>query len=135
MKTIKLKKNELLNAINIDKEKENTQYIIECIYNEFMNEYNKNEYESALTKLNEYRHLKKGVCCPCGRYAMYIDKKDFNKMKLYSGGFVVGDTGYSITLKVNTGDVYKISRKDKEFFVRFTDNERMRYALSKLEND
>lgn len=123
MKTVRLNKKVLFNCENIQEEKENTQKIIDCIFSDFLNEYNKNEYDNAINKLSEYRHLKKSVSCPEGRYVMFIDTTDLEKIKLHAGGFVMYDTGYGITLKLHDSRVLKFNRKNKEFFVKFTEQE------------
>jgi hypothetical protein len=123
MKTIRLNKKILYHCNDIQSEKENTKKIIDCIFLDILNENNKNEYDKSINKLSDYRHLKRTVSCPEGRYIMFIDMTDLENVKLHAGGFVMYDTGYSITLKLYDDRVMKFNRKNKELFVKFTDQE------------
>ena len=128
-KTIKMSKDYLSNIESLKEVKKETKKVIENIYDGFMNEFNKNNYDYAIENLvNEYRYVPRGKCVSNGVYIRFIDVKDMERIQLHKGGFVLMDNGYTMTFKSEEKS-YKLNRGHIILFVKIKENERLRLAL------
>ena len=129
IKVVKLSKKYQTNVQNIENERKKVEEVIQNTFEKFINEENYNTLDYVNQCLiDEYIYISNDIILSEGKYIRYLDLKNVNKIKLRIGGFVLFDNGYSVTIKVQNGNI-RLSKKNKIFFSKMTDTDRIRDAV------
>jgi len=132
IKNISIKTNILKNITSIEEEKKQNKSILKNVFEPFMNEKNKNNYDYILSIIDNYRYVPKNVCIPEGRYVRFLDTKNQNDMMLHVGGFLTSDNNYSITF-LYKDNVYKYNKRNLIIFTYITNSELIRLGIQNIE--
>lgn len=133
MKTIRFYTKILPHVTSIEEENENTQRLIENIYQRFPNETNNNHCAYALEKLVNFRYVPNTYIIPLGSYVRMIDMRDPWDAKLYTGGFVVKDNGFSVVIKgCGSNKIITFDRRKYIFFLQLTVEDQIRATCGNL---
>ena len=131
-KTIVLDQNFIPNITSIEETKQETQMMIDNIYNRFMNEKNYNNKEDAKKFLEEYRYIHKNWIIPLGRHIKCIRTNNPYNMVVGGGGFVMDCDKYSFLVLNTKYGKFRIDRKSTMVFMKLNNDDYMRCALDKI---
>ena len=128
-KTIILDDEYVPNLINEEETLNETQKIVQNIYDRFMNETNFNNCQVCKNSLNDYRYIRNNWIVPSGRYLRYLDTSNSKNIVLKKGGFVVDCNKYIFTLYDKKYGQFKIDKRNRLFFMKLTDDDINRCKL------
>jgi len=129
-KTIKLSKKYQENIQDLKKEQDTVRQVIQSTFEKFQNETNFNSMEYALDVLpEEFVYVPNSTLLSEGRYVRYLDMRDPLEIKLRIGGFLLGDNGYTISLK-GPEKTFRVSKKTSLFFSQINETDRVRVAIN-----
>tara|TARA_B110000977_G_scaffold201646_1_gene297462 strand:+ start:6851 stop:7270 length:420 start_codon:yes stop_codon:yes gene_type:complete len=134
-KTIKLTETFLPNISNIDEVKDETQNIVESIYNRFMNEKNYNNLGKTRQALENYRYVHKDWILPQGRFIRYITTNITGDMRLKGGGFILECNKYTFYVFNKYVGKFHICRKNAICFIQLNRDDYMRCSLEGLSEE
>lgn len=133
MKSVRFYTKILPNVTSIEEENENTQKLIENIYQRFPNEVNTNHCAYALEKLVNFRYVPNTYIIPLGTYIRMIDMRDPWDAKLYTGGFVLKDNGFSVVIRgAGSNKIITFDRRKYIFFLQLTVEDQIRATCGNL---
>lgn len=133
MKNIKIYTKALCDVTSISDENEKVVDILNNVYQRFPSEKNTNHHTYAQEKLINFRYVPVGYTVPLGGYVRMIDLKEPYDAKLYSGGFVTTDNGYTTSVRsIRSQTVYTFNRRKYIFFLQLTVDDQLKAACVSL---
>ena len=125
----------LQDIVSVHAENNNTQQIIDNLYGRFSSDANSNHHIYAKSKLVNFRYIPKGYIIPSGGYIRLIDMRTPFDAKLYSGGFITSDNGYSVVVRAARSNAMITFDKQKySIFLQLTMDDQLRAEISALES-
>ena len=133
-KIIHLKSKYFPNVTDLEYERERVVVLTSDLLNRFPSEHNTNTLYEALGALEDYyAYVPLEYTITPGRYARYINTTNAHAMVLKTGGFVVNDNSYTITLR-NSFGVFKVNKRNNVWFSRITEQDKFRIDVNNFEN-
>lgn len=134
VKKVKLYIKPLPPVVDIKNENKITQNVIKNIYERFPSEDNTNHFAYAQEALENFRYVPRGIVVPNGNYCRMIDLRTPYNAMVYSGGFVVKDNGYSLTVKASRKDgTITFDRRKYCFFIQMTVDDQIRCLAQQMD--
>jgi hypothetical protein len=106
--------------------------LIDMLSTRFESEHNTETLEYAQKVLDGYCYVPSPSQLWVGRYVRYLDMKDAYRMDLKKGGFCLNDNGYTVQLRGNNNKVFKVSRKDRLWFMVMNDTDLTKIRMNAL---
>lgn len=131
-KVITLTDTYLPNITNMAQIKDETQIVLQNLFDRFMNETNCNNLQTYSEALVEYRYIRNNWIVPNSRYIRYLDTSNPRNIILKKGGFVCDCNKYTFTLYDKKYGTYKIDKRNRIFFIKLVDDDYTRCNLATL---
>lgn len=128
-KVVRLKCNPLPNVTDLEYERERVVTVTSNLLNRFPSEHNTNTLYEALDALEDYMHVPLEHAITPGRYARYLNTNDAHAMVLKTGGFVVQDNSYTVTLR-NAFGVFRVNKRNNVWFARINEQDKFRIDVN-----
>lgn len=128
-KVIRLKSNPLPNVTDLEYERERVVTLTSDLFNRFPSEHNTNALYEALDALEDYMYVPLEHAITPGRYARYLNTTNAHAMVLKTGGFVVQDNSYTVTLR-NAFGVFRVNKRNNVWFARITEQDKFRIDVN-----
>ena len=110
------------------------EVLIDMLSKRFPSEHNLETLKYAQTVLDGYCYVRTPYRVWSGRYVRYLDMTDAFAMNLKLGGFCVSDNGYTVVLRGSNQRTFRVSRRNRLFFMVINDTDLTRIQMNALLN-
>jgi hypothetical protein len=108
---------------DLDKEYATIQKVLRVTLAKYRNEHNVNVIDQANDQLDEeFVYVPVQYTLWEGRYVRYLDLSSPLEMRFKSGGFVVNDNSYTVTIKNDQG-VFRVGKRGRLFFMKLSEKD------------
>lgn len=130
-KVIRLSSNHAPNVTDLEYERERVVTVTSDLLNRFPSEHNTNTLYEALDALEDYMYVPLEYTITPGRYARYLNTSNAHAMVLKTGGFVVQDNAYTVTLR-NAYGVFRVNKRNNVWFARINEQDKFRINFNNV---
>lgn len=117
---------------NLEKELNAIERVLRVSLDKFRNENNVNVIDEAMTSLSEeYVYVPLQFTLWEGRYVRYLDLTNPLLMRLKTGGFIVADNTYTVTIKNELG-IYRVAKRGRLWFMKLNSKDLTYMKYSQL---
>lgn len=133
-KVIHITSDNVPNINDLEYERDRVITIVSNIVNRFPSEHNTNTLYKAFDDLEDYSYVPHEFSITPGRYVRYLNTTNAHAMVLKTGGFVVQDNSYTITLR-NAFGVFKVNKRANVWFMRITEQDKFKINFNNKFNN
>jgi hypothetical protein len=117
---------------NLEKERATVERVLRASLFKFRNENNVNVIDDAIASLSEeFVYVPSPYTLWEGRYVRYLDLTNPLLMRLKTGGFIVADNTYTVTIKNELG-IYRVAKRGRLWFMKLNSKDLTYMKYSQL---